>query len=223
MHSNGFSDRTSAGAALANELKTRNITDPIVLALPRGGVPVALEVARAFHAPLDLVLVRKIGVPFQPELAAGAVVDGDNPEIIYNEDVLRHSGLKREELQPVAERELEEIERRRELYLNDRKRLSPEGRNVIVVDDGLATGATMRVALHALKRQSPKRLIAAVPVAPRDTIRSLRGDADEVVCLSEPEPFHAIGLYYADFGQLSDTEVVDMLAQADAMLASHDD
>ena len=211
----GFDNRTTAGIALAKELKALNIADPIVLALPRGGVPVALEVARVFKAPLDLVLVRKVGVPFQPELAAGAVVDGDNPEIIYNDDVIRITGLHRADLQQIAERELKEIERRRELYLKDRARLAVKGRNVIVVDDGLATGATMRVALHALRRQSPSRLIAAVPVAPRDTIESLRGDADEIVCLAQPEPFVAIGLYYANFEQLKDEDVVRLLAEAD--------
>lgn len=216
----GFDNRTTAGAALAKELMTRNIADPIVLALPRGGVPVALEVARAFTAPLDLVLVRKIGVPFQPELAAGAVVDGDDPEIIYNDDVVRLTGLNREALQPIADRELKEIERRRALYLRDRIRLSAKGRNVIVVDDGLATGATMRVALHALRRQSPSRLIAAVPVAPPDTIDSLRGEADEIVCLAQPEPFHAIGLYYANFEQLSDEDVVRLLVEADAIAST---
>lgn len=213
----GFVDRAEAGKQLAEALKEKQLEDPIVLALPRGGVPVAFEVARALKAPLGLVLVRKIGVPYQPELAAGAVVDGDEPEIVLNEDVVRLSGLKPSEIQAIADRELKEIERRRELYFAGRGRLSPKDRTIIVVDDGLATGATMRAALHALKRKAPKRLLAAVPVAPRDTIEGLRNEADEIVCLMQPEPFGAIGLFYADFRQLSDEDVVAFLEKAAAL------
>jgi putative phosphoribosyl transferase len=209
----GFIDRVDAGRQLGAALAEMKLADPIVLALPRGGVPVAYEVARLLKAPLDLVLVRKIGVPFQPELAAGAVVDGDEPEVVLNEDVVRLAGMTDAEIKQVADRELKEIERRRKIYLAGRSRLSPRGRTVIIVDDGLATGATMRAALHALKRKLPERLIVAVPVAPSDTIAKLRREADDVVCLAEPEPFGAIGLFYSDFRQLDDEDVVALLAE----------
>lgn len=212
-----FQDRVEAGKALGEALKEKDLADPIILALPRGGVPVALEIARALQAPLGLVLVRKIGVPLQPELAAGAVVDGDDPEIVWNDDVVRLTGLKEPDLAVLADRELQEIERRRELYFSSRRRVSPVGRSVIIVDDGLATGATMRAALHALKRKSPERLLVAVPVAPADTIEKLGDEADEILCLAQPEPFGAIGLYYADFGQLSDADVISLLAEADTL------
>ena len=212
-----FQDRVEAGKALGEALKEKDLADPIILALPRGGVPVALEIARALRAPLGLVLVRKIGVPLQPELAAGAVVDGDDPEIVWNDDVVRLTGLKEPDLAVLADRELREIERRRELYFSSRRRVSPVGRSVIIVDDGLATGATMRAALHALKRKSPERLLVAVPVAPADTIEKLGDEADEILCLAQPEPFGAIGLYYADFGQLSDADVIALLAEADTL------
>ena len=212
-----FQDRVEAGKALGEALKAKDLADPIILALPRGGVPVALEIARALQAPLGLVLVRKIGVPLQPELAAGAVVDGDYPEIVWNDDVVRLTGLKEPDLVVLADRELREIERRRELYFSSRRRVSPVGRSVIIVDDGLATGATMRAALHALKRKSPERLLVAVPVAPADTIEKLGDEADEILCLAQPEPFGAIGLYYADFGQLSDADVIALLAEADTL------
>ena len=204
-----FQDRVEAGKALGEALKAKDLADPIILALPRGGVPVALEIARALRAPLGLVLVRKIGVPLQPEL--------DNPEIVWNDDVVRLTGLKEPDLAVLADRELREIERRRELYFSSRRRVSPVGRSVIVVDDGLATGATMRAALHALKRKSPERLLVAVPVAPADTIEKLGDEADEILCLAQPEPFGAIGLYYADFGQLSDADVIALLAEADTL------
>ncbi len=212
-----FHDRFEAGRALGEALKEKDLSDPIILALPRGGVPVGLEVARALRAPLGLVLVRKIGVPFQPELAAGAVVDGDDPEIVYNDDVVRLAGVEESDLKVIADRELREIERRRKLYFSDRSRISPVGRSIIVVDDGLATGATMRAALHGLKRKSPANLLVAVPVAPADTIEKLRGEADDVVCLAQPEPFRAIGLYYANFTQLSDADVIALLKEADTL------
>ncbi len=212
-----FQDRFEAGKALGEALKAKDLSDPVVLALPRGGVPVGLEVARALRAPLGLVLVRKIGVPFQPELAAGAVVDGDDPEIVYNDDVIRLARLKESDLKVVADRELQEIERRRKLYFADRGRISPVGRSIIVVDDGLATGATMRAALHGLKRKSPAHVLLAVPVAPADTIEKLRDEADDVVCLAQPASFGAIGLYYANFTQLSDADVIALLHEADAI------
>lgn len=148
---NSFNNRIEAGQALAKELVKKNYPDPVVLALPRGGVPIGLEVARSLKAPLDLVMVRKIGVPYQPELAAAAVVNGDNPELVINESIAAHAGLDKEELDRLAERQLEEIKRRRGIYLKDRAQVSVEGRTAIVVDDGIATGATVRASLKAVR------------------------------------------------------------------------
>jgi putative phosphoribosyl transferase len=210
--STAFANRQAAGRALASVLKARHLVDPVVLALPRGGVPVAVEVAKALKAPLDLVLVRKIGVPFQPELAAAAVVDGGQPEIVFNEDVISLAGVERDYIDRQAKRELAEIDRRRQTYLGDRPRVPLEGRILVVVDDGIATGASMRAALKALRRRRPMALVLAVPVAPADTVDALRAEVDQVVCLATPEPFYAIGLHYLDFRQLSDQEVVSSLA-----------
>lgn len=209
-----FSDRAEAGRTLAEKLVEKKYEDPVVLALPRGGVPVAAEVAKALNAPLDLVLVRKIGVPYQPELALAAVVDGKNPELVINEDVRRLSGVSDEELQEAEQRELKEIDRRRKLYLQGRDRAPIKGKTAIVIDDGIATGATVRAALKGLRRAKPKKLVLAVAVAPPETVERLRGEVDEIVCLETPEPFYAIGLYYYDFGQVSDEEVIAMLAKS---------
>jgi putative phosphoribosyl transferase len=184
----------------------------VVLALPRGGVPVAAEVARALKAPLDLVLVRKIGVEHQPELAVAAVVDGEQPEIVVNEEVRALAHISRDYIDNQAKRELAEIERRRNIYLQGRPRAPVEGRTVIVVDDGIATGTTVRAAIKALRRKAPKAIILAVPVAPVDTIEALRAELDDIVCLETPEPFYAIGMYYRDFHQVADEEVVRLLA-----------
>jgi putative phosphoribosyl transferase len=209
-----FADRAAAGKALAKAVGRRKFVDPVVLALPRGGVPVAVEVARAIGAPLDLVLVRKIGMPEQRELAAAAVVDGGEPEIVVNEEIIEFSGVAREYIDEQAKIELEEIERRRSLYLAGRQRVPLKGRTLIVVDDGIATGASIRAALKALRRKAPKALVLAVPVAPGGSIEALREEADEVLCLASPEPFYAIGLYYRDFHQVSDEEVMRLLAEA---------
>jgi len=211
-----FSDRTDAGRQLAAAVKAKAYADPVVLALPRGGVPVALEVARAIGAPLDLVMVRKIGVDFQPELAAAAVVNGDQPEIVVNEDVVKVARVSQDYLDAQVEEKLAEIARRRQLYLKDRARAAIEGRTAIVVDDGIATGASIRAALHAMRRKSPARLVLAVPVAPAETLAALRDEVDDIVCLAAPEPFYAIGAHYADFRQVPDDEVVALLAAADA-------
>jgi len=212
---NGFSNRIAAGQALAEALVEKDYADPVVLALPRGGVPVGLEVARTLGAPLDLVMVRKIGVPYQPELAAAAVVNGAHPELVVNEDIAAHAGLSRQELDRLADVQLQEIKRRRQIYLKDRVQVPVEGRTAIVVDDGIATGATVRAALKAVRRRKPAKLVLAVPVAPADTIDALRGDVDDVVCIESPEFFYAIGAHYIDFGQVSDEEVVQLLAEAD--------
>jgi predicted phosphoribosyltransferase len=208
-----FRDRREAGQGLARALQHLKGEHPVVLALPRGGVPVAAEVARVLAAPLDLVLVRKIGVPYQPELAMGAVVDGPEPLVVRNEDVIRIAGVTEQEFRQVEEREIAEIQRRRSRYLGDRAHPELAGRVVIVIDDGVATGATTRAALRAVRERKPRRLILAVPVAPTDTIRELRDDADEIICLEEHASFMAIGVYYADFAQVSDEEVTKMLAR----------
>jgi putative phosphoribosyl transferase len=202
---------------LAHVLAGRRLEDPVVLALPRGGVPVALEVARALGAPLDLVLVRKIGVPHQRELAAAAVVDGGAPEIVVNEDVLVSAGITRDYVEKQSKVELEEIERRRRVYLRGRPHVSLEGRVLVLVDDGIATGASIKAAIAALRRKRPAKLILAVPVAPRETIGELRGQVDEIVCLSSPEPFYAVGMQYDDFAQVGDDEVIRLMGEADML------
>ncbi|MGH6896606.1 MAG: phosphoribosyltransferase [Geminicoccaceae bacterium] len=209
-----FADRAEAGRRLAEELHRFKDERPVVLALPRGGVPVAYEVARALAAPLDLVLVRKIGAPFQPELAIGAVVDGERPELVVNRDLVEDYRIPESYLEKERERQLAEIERRRQLYLAGRSRAPVQGRTAIVIDDGIATGATMEVALHATRNARPRRLVLAVPVAPPDTIERLRGEVDEVVCLMMPAFLGAIGSFYRDFRQLGDDEVVALLEQA---------
>ena len=208
-----FADRRAAGRALAKALTARNLAAPVILALPRGGVPVAAEIASALKAPLDIVLVRKIGVPFQRELAVAAVVDGAQPEVVVNEDVTQLAGVTRDYIDAGVVQELQEIERRRQVYLQGRVRVPLHGRTVVLVDDGIATGATVRAAVRALKRKALKALILAVPVAPLETIEALKSEVDEVVCLRTPEPFVAIGVHYADFHQVSDDEVVRLLAE----------
>jgi len=208
-----FTDRIDAGRKLAKALAPYKNRRPVVLALPRGGVPVAAEVATALDAPLDLVLVRKIGVPFQPELAMGAVVDGAEPIIVRNEEVIQLCGVSETEFNAIRDEQLGEIERRRKLYLGDRPHPDVSGHTVIVVDDGIATGATTRAALHAIRTRKPGTLVLAVPVAPTDTLKNLRGEADDTVCLENYEEFGAIGLFYADFRQVSDTEVIEILAR----------
>ncbi len=206
-----FRDRLDAGRKLAAALAGYKDQQPVILALPRGGVPVAAEVAAALNAPLDLILVRKIGVPFQPELAMGAVVDGGAPMIVRNEDVIRLAGIEESDFKSVCDSELAEIERRRQSYLGNRERVDVTGRAAIVVDDGIATGATTRAALRATRMRNPKKLVLAVPVAPTENLAAMRAEADEVVCLEDHELFGAIGFYYQDFRQVSDEEVIEML------------
>ena len=217
-----FSDRTEAGRQLAAAVKAKAYADPVVLALPRGGVPVALEVARAIDAPLDLILVRKIGVDFQPELAAAAVVDGEHVEIVVNKDVVEAAHVSQRYLDMQVQAKLAEIDTRRQLYLKDRARAVIKGRTAIVVDDGIATGASIRAALRAMRAKNPARLVLAVPVAPAETLAALRDEVDDIVCLATPEPFYAIGAHYADFRQVPDNEVVALLAAADAGSAMPD-
>jgi putative phosphoribosyl transferase len=209
-----FRDRAHAGRLLAAELRRFAGKDPVVLALPRGGVPVGFEVARALGAPLDLVLVRKIGAPLQPELAVAAVMDGERMEIVVNEELVAQLDLPKGYVEREAKRQVEEIERRRRLYLGARERVAVGGKTALVVDDGIATGATMRAALRAVRRLGPGRLVLAVPVAPPDTVEALRGEVDEIVCLSMPPDLGAIGFFYADFEQIGDDEVRELLERA---------
>jgi putative phosphoribosyl transferase len=208
-----FTNRLEAGRRLAQALASYKDRHPVILALPRGGVPVAAEVAAALDAPLDLILVRKIGVPEQPELAMGAVVDGAAPIVVRNDDVIRRTGIDESEFKAACDRELAEIERRRARYVGGRPRIDVPGRTVIVVDDGIATGATTRAALRALRRRKPSRLVLAVPVAPTDTLAAMEQEADQIVCLEDHSAFGAIGFFYADFRQTTDREVTDALAR----------
>ena len=206
-----FRNRTEAGAKLAALLMTQRYRDPVILALPRGGVTVAAEVAAALHAPLDLVLVRKIGVPYEPELAMGAIVDGGSPIVVRNEDVIAEAGVDEAGFAAVCAAESAELERRRRRYLGNRAAVAVDGRTAIVVDDGIATGATTRAALRAVRMRNPKRLVLAVPVAPTASLVELRAEADDVICVEDHEMFGAIGFYYRDFSQVSDEEVVELL------------
>ena len=202
-----FLDRSDAGRQLAG-YKDQH---PVILALPRGGVSVAAEVAAALDAPLDLILVRKLGVPAEPELAMGAVVDGAVPIVVRNDDVIRITGVDETEFNATRDAELAEIEGRRRRYLGDRERADVAGRTAIVIDDGIATGATIRAALRATRVRKPKKLVVAVPVAPTESLEELRGEADEIVCIEQYECFGAIGACYADFQQVSDEEVIETL------------
>jgi len=206
-----FHDRIEAGRALARALVKYKGQPVAVYALPRGGVQVAAEIAAALNAPLDVLLVRKIGVPVQPELAMGAVVDGGKPIVVRNSDIMRLMGVTNAEFDAICERELAEIERRRKVYAPKRPPQNPKDRIAIVVDDGIATGATMHAALRSIRMRLPKRLVLAVPVASRDSIERLRPEVDEVVCLEMPEDFGALGYFYQDFHQLSDQDVIDTL------------
>jgi len=207
-----FLDRADAGRQLAAALIAYKDQDVVVLALPRGGVPVAAEIASVLGAPLDVILVRKIGVPDQPELAMGAVVDGAEPTVIRNEDIIRLAGVAESEFEAACARELVEIERRRQRFAAG-KAPDVSGRVAIVVDDGAATGATARAALQAMRKRGAKTLVLAVPVAAPQVMKTLRREADAVVCLQTPANFDAVGAFYRDFRQLRDEDVVAILAR----------
>lgn len=206
-----FRDRQEAGRQLAEELVKLKLADPIVLALPRGGVPVAAEIAEALKAPLDLVIVRKVGAPGNPELAAAAIVDGNPPDVVLNREIVEAYDLDDAELRFLVSRERPELERRRVAYLGDRQPLSAANKTVILVDDGAATGTTMKVAIRAIKRRSPRRIIVALPVAPPDVLADLAEEADGITCLSKPGRFFALSHHYRNFPQLSDGEVISLL------------
>lgn len=207
-----LSDRSEAGRELADALAHyRGRQDVLVLALPRGGVPVAYEIAIALQAPLDLVLVRKLGAPGQRELAMGAIASGGIR--VLNENLISTLNVSGRDIESVAEREQRELERREVAYRGDRPRQGISGRTVILVDDGVATGATMRAAIASLRQQNPARIVIALPLAPASTVNTLAREADEVICLHSPEPFVAIGRWYQDFSQVSDREVRGLLAR----------
>jgi predicted phosphoribosyltransferase len=205
-----FKDRKDAGTQLAEQLKEYiGQENMIVLALPRGGVVTGVEIAKRLRAPLDVLLVRKIGHPWQPELAVGAISETGN--IVYNEDVVASAGVTKEYMRGEAARQREEIARRQQLYRNGRKLVNLRGKTVILVDDGVATGATMKAAVETLKRQQVGKLVVAVPVAPPGTAEELQKTANVFVCLDMPEDFMSVGSYYEDFMQVTDAEVMQLL------------
>jgi predicted phosphoribosyltransferase len=216
-----FRNRTEAGRALAKKLAGyAGRPDVRVLALPRGGVPVAFEVARELEAPLDVFVVRKLGVPGHEEFAMGAIASGGI--VVLDPEVVRFAGVSDDQLRRVIEKERRELERRERLYRGDRAPPEISGHTVILVDDGLATGATMRAAVEALRQERPKRIVVAVPLAAPEVCEALRREVDEVVCAATPEPFRAVGLWYDDFSQTSDEEVRALLARAEQMQRERD-
>lgn len=218
-----FTNREAAGSQLADALAPVVTDNSVVFALPRGGLPVAAMVAAGLHALLEVVLVRKIGAPFQPELAIGAVVDGAQPITIIHDDVVEVLGVTRAYIESAEKEALAEIDRRRRLYLRGRSPVRASGRTAIVVDDGVATGATVEAALKAIRKDKPKRLILAIPVAPKDALTRLRKHADEVVCLETPGPFWSVGSHYIDFPQLTDRDVQAVLEEHDKRIGSRPD
>lgn len=215
---NTFPDRRNAGRQLAAAVAKLELKDAVVLALPRGGVPVGYEVAKQMGVPLDILLVRKIGAPGHEEYGIGALVDGASPQVVIDEQAARMVGASREYIERKVADELAEIERRRVAY-----RTGPpealKGRTVVVVDDGIATGGTVKAALKGVAQSGAARVVLAVPVAPADTLRELGLLCDDVVCLLTPEPFYAVGAHYGNFTQTEDTEVVSLLAEARASAA----
>jgi putative phosphoribosyl transferase len=213
-----FRDRADAGRRLADALAHLHSRHPLVLALPRGGVPVAYEVATALDAELDLLFVRKLGAPGHEELGIGAVVDGADPQLVLNEAIARQAGAGPDYVKAELRRQLGEIDRRRRAYIGDRESIPIAGRTVIVVDDGIATGGTVKAALRGVRKVAPAHLVLAVPVAPANIIAGLRDECDELVCLRTPEVFYAVGAHYADFTQTEDDEVVALLARSHQLL-----
>jgi putative phosphoribosyl transferase len=208
-----FADRSEAGHLLADRVAALSVDHAIVLALPRGGVPVGAEIARRLGVPLDVAHVRKIGAPGQPELAIGAIADGDDPVVVVNGTLVRELGLSEDFIAQQAAREHASIAQRRSDYAALRPPIEPAARAVIVVDDGVATGMTMRAALSHVRRRGPSRLVVAVPVASRDALALLKAEADDVVCLASPRRFGSVSAFYRSFAQVTDQEVAELLRQ----------
>lgn len=209
-----YRNRESAGQDLAKRLQSyTNRPDGVVLALPRGGINVAFEVANALNLPLDVLVVRKLGAPDQPELAMGAIASGGVR--VLNQELLRQSQISNERVESVAKQEAKELERQERLYRNGRPPLVLEGKTVILIDDGLATGATMRAAVAAIREQNPKQIIIAVPVATPSMCREMENEVEEIICVKTPEPFISVGTWYDDFSQTTDEEVTELLSRAE--------
>jgi predicted phosphoribosyltransferase len=209
-----FANRKDAGTRLTAALAGYRGKRPVVIALPRGGVVVAAEIASALDAPLDVLLVQKIGVPLHSELAMGAIVDGPAPTIVRNENVIRQARISDGEFSAVCKLQQGEIDRRKRLYFGNRNNIPLGGRVVIVVDDGIATGCTVKAAIMAIRKQRPQELVLAVPVAPAGTLEELRRDVDALICLEAPFVFRAVGHFYDDFRQVSDADVIAALEAA---------
>jgi putative phosphoribosyl transferase len=214
-----FADRTDAGKQLAAALPTLAPDGTVVVALPRGGVPVAEEICKAYHLPLDLVFVRKIGVPGQPEVAIGAIVDGENPKVVINEKIASHAGVTAARIEEMGHALVPEIERRRALYFQGRQRPELKGKTIVVVDDGVATGATLRASLLGLRQSRAARIIVALPTAPSDVLPSFEGAADQIICLHQQSPFWSVGAAYRHFPQTSDAEVIHALQRCAGFMA----
>ena len=210
-----FEDRRDAGRALARAISGLVLDRPIVLALPRGGVPVAAEIADALQAPLDILVVRKLGAPWQPELAIGAIASG-GIRVLNHALIEQIPGLDENAIEAIAAKETDELLRRERAYRGDRPYPGLAGRDVLLVDDGMATGATMRAAVEAVRSRSPARIIVAVPTGSRDAVVDVGRLADEVICLESPAFFYAVGQFYRDFGQTTDEEVRDCLERVGA-------
>lgn len=213
MSSPRYTNRRHAGISLAMVLRDMPLVDPLILALPRGGVPVAKEIARILGAPMDVLLVRKIGAPGNEEFALGAIVDGPEPNWVVDEQMLARFDPPPEWFEQQVLEQLRELERRHLLYRGVKAPAQLENRDLILVDDGLATGSSMRAALQCLRAQHPHRVVLAVPVGPAATVQKLREEVDTLICLDTPSPFRAVGDHYRDFRQLSDQEVIDLLAK----------
>jgi putative phosphoribosyl transferase len=206
-----FKDRYDAGRQLAARLVDKAAENPLILALPRGGVPIGYEVAKALGAQMDLLMVRKIGAPGWPEYGIGAVIDGSDPHLVLNEEVVRQIAPSPNYIQAEMRRQLREIERRRLIYLGERRPVSVTDRTVIIVDDGIATGSTVKAALQGVHKNKPKKIILAIPVAARSTLVELEDQCDEIICLYTPSVFGAVGNFYNDFTQTEDNEVVALM------------